>query len=237
MNKKEWGNASDTQPNACTQSGGGIRSRVAGTAAVALPFLFFFQAEDGIRDPLVTGVQTCALPIYSESRCWPPCPGTRSGSRCWRRSPRPSRSSGRIRPPSRCTRRSEERRVGKECRSRWSPYHEQKRMGERVRHAAECMHAERRRNQEPSSRYRRRCSAFSFFFSSRRRHTRSTRDWSSDVCSSDLLRVPLLAALPRDSEWLAVLAQVAETVALIGAHPAAEPVYEEIGRASCRERV
>src|SRR5438105_15204635 len=24
---------------------------------------FFFQAEDGIRDPLVTGVQTCALPI------------------------------------------------------------------------------------------------------------------------------------------------------------------------------
>src|SRR5258708_11947612 len=27
-------------------------------------FLFFFQAEDGIRDDLVTGVQTCALPIY-----------------------------------------------------------------------------------------------------------------------------------------------------------------------------
>src|SRR5207244_10201386 len=26
-------------------------------------FLFFFQAEDGIRDDLVTGVQTCALPI------------------------------------------------------------------------------------------------------------------------------------------------------------------------------
>src|SRR5207247_5026029 len=26
--------------------------------------LFFFQAEDGIRDPLVTGVQTCALPIF-----------------------------------------------------------------------------------------------------------------------------------------------------------------------------
>src|SRR2546421_8291724 len=28
---------------------------------------------------------------------------------------------------------------------------------------------------------------FSFFFSSRRRHTRSDRDWSSDVCSSDLI--------------------------------------------------
>src|SRR6266536_2383231 len=34
--------------------------------AGALPYsfvFFFFQAEDGIRDPLVTGVQTCALPI------------------------------------------------------------------------------------------------------------------------------------------------------------------------------
>src|SRR2546422_6670763 len=28
--------------------------------------------------------------------------------------------------------------------------------------------------------------SFSFFFSSRRRHTRCSRDWSSDVCSSDL---------------------------------------------------
>src|SRR5574337_207691 len=27
-------------------------------------FFFFFQAEDGIRDWVVTGVQTCALPIY-----------------------------------------------------------------------------------------------------------------------------------------------------------------------------
>ena len=31
---------------------------------VVIVFLFFFQAEDGIRDRLVTGVQTCALPIY-----------------------------------------------------------------------------------------------------------------------------------------------------------------------------
>src|SRR5215207_11470327 len=30
---------------------------------LSLNFFFFFQAEDGIRDPLVTGVQTCALPI------------------------------------------------------------------------------------------------------------------------------------------------------------------------------
>src|SRR6266536_5601351 len=38
-----------------------------------------------------------------------------------------------------------------------------------------------------------------FFFSSRRRHTRSTRDWSSDVCSSDL-----------DEEQLAAIYQAAD---------------------------
>src|SRR5258708_18989010 len=55
---------------------------------------FFFQAEDGIRDDLVTGVQTCALPICCRTRCRRPgCPG----------SPAPW-----ARP---C--RSEERRVGK----------------------------------------------------------------------------------------------------------------------------
>src|SRR5207244_5050737 len=30
-----------------------------------LSYFFFFQAEDGIRDDLVTGVQTCALPIWA----------------------------------------------------------------------------------------------------------------------------------------------------------------------------
>src|SRR5437879_9510113 len=32
-------------------------------------FFFFFQAEDGIRDTSVTGVQTCALPIYLGKTC------------------------------------------------------------------------------------------------------------------------------------------------------------------------
>src|SRR5699024_11772219 len=32
-------------------------------------FFFFFQAEDGIRDRNVTGVQTCALPIYTLIEC------------------------------------------------------------------------------------------------------------------------------------------------------------------------
>src|SRR5690349_25064353 len=37
---------------------------------------------------------------------------------------------------------------------------------------------------------------FFFFFSSRRRHTRSLRDWSSDVCSSDLVRPRTPSELP-----------------------------------------
>src|SRR5207244_9754174 len=87
-------------------------------------FFFFFQAEDGIRDDLVTGVQTCALPI-SRSRLRVVCPdragcgagysrsAARGGrSRRGRRSragPRPPRS-GRAR--RRGALRSEERRVG-----------------------------------------------------------------------------------------------------------------------------
>src|SRR2546430_11712953 len=35
------------------------------TSVLRTFFLFFFQAEDGIRDLTVTGVQTCALPIYA----------------------------------------------------------------------------------------------------------------------------------------------------------------------------
>src|SRR5256886_11801987 len=34
-------------------------------------YFFFFQAEDGIRDLTVTGVQTCALPISARSLCLP----------------------------------------------------------------------------------------------------------------------------------------------------------------------
>src|SRR2546422_2531557 len=41
-----------------------------------------------------------------------------------------------------------------------------------------------------------------FFFSSRRRHTRCSRDWSSDVCSSDLGATTLAVALERAPLWL-----------------------------------
>src|SRR5204862_851688 len=82
-------------------------------------FFFFFQAEDGIRDLYVTGVQTCALPIsgLSGSRTSPVLPTSSS---------HPARFGAFRAATARCTtkaRRSEERRVGKECRSRWSADH------------------------------------------------------------------------------------------------------------------
>src|SRR5206468_10103376 len=87
-------------------------------------FFFFFQAEDGIRDLIVTGVQTCALPISHQTLAAPipRRPHATSESR-------PARVRARLRDdvPRRRRRhgdaRSEERRVGKECRSRWSPDH------------------------------------------------------------------------------------------------------------------
>src|SRR5438034_1205308 len=44
---------------------------------VVFSFFFFFQAEDGIRDHCVTGVQTCALPIFNQAFCWTPDGGYR----------------------------------------------------------------------------------------------------------------------------------------------------------------
>src|SRR5256885_9107646 len=103
---------------------------------------YFVHAEDGIRVYKVTGVQTCALPICHRpgrprrrrGRIVPaepppganrPPPGAPAddaplGQRPDRRVHRQRRLRlGPVRPPAR----SEERRVGKECRSRWSPYH------------------------------------------------------------------------------------------------------------------
>src|SRR5207248_8775636 len=89
----------------------------------AISFFFFFQAEDGIRDRTVTGVQTCALPIL---------PGRDLRGRAdkhtvdaehlrvdGRRAAGVDREVERGRDAA-C--RSEERRVGKECRSRWWAY-------------------------------------------------------------------------------------------------------------------
>src|SRR2546428_12678957 len=55
---------------------------------VSSTLVFFFQAEDGIRDLIVTGVQTCALPILSgpaRGACAAPAPGAQS-LRCERES-------------------------------------------------------------------------------------------------------------------------------------------------------
>src|SRR5258708_28247837 len=76
---------------------------------------FFFQAEDGIRDDLVTGVQTCALPILAG--VGPNVIALRHNLHALHRL---AVESPHEKAP---VIRSEERRVGKECRSRWSPYH------------------------------------------------------------------------------------------------------------------
>src|SRR5690349_24781556 len=95
--------------------------------------LFFFQAEDGIRDLYVTGVQTCALPILLiAGAIVSPAPRWRGQPVLWP-SPQPRSRGGRavasvtsrLQATSPSTR-SEERRVGKECRSRWSGNHHRK---------------------------------------------------------------------------------------------------------------
>src|SRR3954462_1139513 len=73
----------------------------------------FCQAEDGIRDYRVTGVQTCALPISLVAV------SIETARSTWNTSPV---APQRARHGRRLHGRSEERRVGKECRSRWSPY-------------------------------------------------------------------------------------------------------------------
>src|SRR5690606_39918730 len=98
--------------------------------------VFFFQAEDGIRDFHVTGVQTCALPIYSfsifqsEVRCVESRLAARDARRFAGASELPPELCAAYRPIEwhtdfrsghRWDPRSEERRVGKEGSCRGSP--------------------------------------------------------------------------------------------------------------------
>ena len=87
------------------------------------------QAEDGIRDSGVTGVQTCALPIYSGFKL-----ATSTfvlsilelidhGLDKLNANKKKHNTVSNNKTKDKSIERSEERRVGKECRSRWSPYH------------------------------------------------------------------------------------------------------------------
>src|SRR5439155_4208220 len=92
---------------------------------------------------------------------------------------------------------------------------------------------------------------YSFFFSSRRRHTRWPRDWSSDVCSSDLVWVGFEAGRlfhwsAMDSIFLGAMLSVSSTTIIVKAlaelgkskERFAELIFGiQIGRASCRERL
>src|SRR5688572_33449143 len=95
---------------------------------------FFFQAEDGIRDLTVTGVQTCALPISGRSLATPTAARGRGAVT------RDRPASGKSGRPSGVQKenqgvggqdqgrpdRSEERRVGKEWRQRGEPEDQKK---------------------------------------------------------------------------------------------------------------
>src|SRR5690606_40959637 len=93
-----------------------LRSVLLGLRGVRIGVVFFFQAEDGIRDFHVTGVQTCALPIFAPMPAldlWTwltiPAIGAVIG---W--------STNWLAVKMIFRPRSEERRVGKEGRSRWA---------------------------------------------------------------------------------------------------------------------
>src|SRR5204862_1893900 len=82
-------------------------------------FAFFFQAEDGIRDLYVTGVQTCALPILRDGTGWRAEIAGREAA--------VEQAGDTLRfvlagDLGSFRGRSEERRVGKECRSRGAAY-------------------------------------------------------------------------------------------------------------------
>src|SRR5437588_8832943 len=102
-------------------------------SSARLFFFFFFQAEDGIRDHCVTGVQTCALPIYQIHSIFyrlPPLTNlfaaiTRLlwlGFALYTAGLISGFFTGGPLPRLKMVR-SEERRVGKECRARWWRYH------------------------------------------------------------------------------------------------------------------
>src|SRR2546429_3822892 len=90
---------------------------------------------------------------------------------------------------------------------------------------------------------------FCVFFSSRRRHTRCSRDWSSDVCSSDLYFIQRSAGTGLSPMDCFLVSRGIKTLAVrmlqhnangitVARHLDAHPkVRKEIGRASCRERV
>src|SRR5258707_9897974 len=114
----------------CVKAEGYVRD---GWRYVVSTFSFFFQAEDGIRDIGVTGVQTCALLIYGLYALQKLLVGFRiltingeaevvvQDAEAYKELlERVETIEGIQRGPADV--RSEERRVGKESRSRWSPY-------------------------------------------------------------------------------------------------------------------
>src|SRR5690625_6113682 len=109
------------------------------------------------------------------------------------------------------------------------------------------------------------CCRFFFFFSSRRRHTRWPRDWSSDVCSSDLVGRASLVLIPggllallsttivgvttpdiiaelgtgiSSAQWITTIYLLTAGLGIaVSGWASARYGVKQIGRASCRDRV
>src|SRR5688500_19396975 len=82
---------------------------------------------------------------------------------------------------------------------------------------------------------------FDFFFSSRRRHTRLQGDWSSDVCSSDLVGYVTIGGFDTHSnqrnQHQRLLQSMSDGLKAFWDDLTAQGKADKIGRASCRERM
>src|SRR5213082_293229 len=139
-------------------------------------FFFFFKQKTAYE--IVSGdwsSDVCSSDLARQRHLSRHDPGA-APAVCWRR-----RLPNDTRPP-----RSEERRVGKECltqcRSRWSPYHQKKKM----EHLNPVLNGRDEDNVSVAASTE--FAAFIvFFFKQKTAYEIVSGDWSSDVCSSDLM--------------------------------------------------
>src|SRR5688500_5756406 len=144
--------------------------------------LFFFQAEDGIRDYKVTGVQTCALPILASSRLIVFTGSLETMSRDEAKAQAErlgARAAGSVSAKTDLI-------VAEIGRASWRGSGRRAGGGGGGENGGGSSAGTDVEVRVGAGSLRARCVGHAFFFSSRRRHTRLQGDWSSDVCSSDL---------------------------------------------------
>src|SRR3989337_2516507 len=145
----------------------------------------FFQAEDGIRYATVTGVQTCALPISHGVERHDEARGVADVEHDAARKILERKSVGEGKRVD-----LGGRRIIKKKKKQKPTQRTRRNLLQLARstYALSTGHCRRRAAVQQCCEWNRCPGRWCFiFFSSRRRHTRCYRDWSSDVCSSDLM--------------------------------------------------